>query len=96
MFIDTDQGGTSIEGSCTLDRLALGIPARVESVAFGTDDGVRLMEMGLLPGTTVKVARIAPLGDPIDIVVRGYHLSLRKAEAREVTVSPRHGGDGLR
>lgn len=82
--------------SCTLDRLALGTQARIESVNFGDDDGVRLMEMGLLPGTTVKVARIAPLGDPIDIVVRGYHLSLRKAEAREVTVSPHHGGEGLR
>ena len=96
MFIDTDQGGTSIEESCTLDRLALGTPARIESVGFGNDDGVRLMEMGLIPGTTVKVARVAPLGDPIDIVVRSYHLSLRKAEARQVTVSPSHGGDGLR
>ena len=96
MFMDTNQGGTSIEESCTLDRLALGTPARIERVGLANDDGVRLMEMGLIPGTAVEVARIAPLGDPIDVVVRGYHLSLRKAEAREVTVSPSHGGDGLR
>lgn len=96
MFNDMNQGGTSIERSCTLDRLALGTPARIDSIDFRDDDGVRLMEMGLLPGTTVKVARIAPLGDPIDIVVRGYHLSLRKAEAREVTVTHCHGGDGSR
>jgi ferrous iron transport protein A len=41
----------------------------------------RLMAMGLLPGTVFKVSRIAPLGDPIEIEVRGYALSLRKSEA---------------
>jgi len=44
------------------------------------------MEMGLVPGTVVRVARVAPLGDPIDIVVRGYHLSLRRAEARTIQI----------
>ena len=41
----------------------------------------RLMAMGLLPGTVFKVSRIAPLGDPIEIEIRGYALSLRKSEA---------------
>jgi ferrous iron transport protein A len=41
----------------------------------------RLMAMGLLPGTVLKVSRIAPFGDPIEIEVRGYALSLRKSEA---------------
>lgn len=41
----------------------------------------RLMAMGLLPGTVFKVKRVAPLGDPIEIEVRGYSLSLRKSEA---------------
>lgn len=48
---------------------------------------MRLMEMGLTPGTVVRVARVAPLGDPIDILVRGYHLSLRVAEAMEVILA---------
>jgi Fe2+ transport system protein FeoA len=44
--------------------------------------------MGLLPGTTVTLVRTAPLGDPIEIKVRGYHLSLRKSEAEFVLVEP--------
>ena len=46
----------------------------------------RIAEMGVLPGTVVEVIRVAPLGDPIDIKVRGYHLSLRKAEAANIIV----------
>ncbi len=46
----------------------------------------RVMEMGLLPGTTVEVLRLAPLGDPMDLRVRGYRLSIRKAEASRVTI----------
>ena len=44
--------------------------------------------MGLLPGTTVILVRTAPLGDPIEIKVRGYHLTLRKSEAEHVLVEP--------
>ena len=47
----------------------------------------RLMEMGMLPGTKVQVVRLAPLGDPMDLKVRGYHLSLRKAEAAQIRIS---------
>ncbi|MDH5673401.1 MAG: ferrous iron transport protein A [Myxococcales bacterium] len=46
----------------------------------------RLMEMGLLPGTRVTVTRVAPLGDPIELRVRGYALSIRHAEAASVEV----------
>jgi ferrous iron transport protein A len=48
----------------------------------------RLLEMGLLPGTVVEVVRLAPLGDPIDLKVRGYHLSIRRQEARQINVAP--------
>lgn len=44
----------------------------------------RLLEMGLLPGAEVELIRFAPLGDPIDIKVRGFHLSIRKSEAQLV------------
>jgi ferrous iron transport protein A len=47
----------------------------------------RLLEMGLLPGTSVTVLSVAPLGDPISLLVRGASLSIRKAEAATVTVN---------
>jgi ferrous iron transport protein A len=47
----------------------------------------RLMEMGLLPGTRIHVVRVAPLGDPLELRVRGYSLSLRRAEAAQITVT---------
>lgn len=46
----------------------------------------RLMEMGLIPGTEVMVVRLAPMGDPMDLKVRGYHLSIRKREAARIYV----------
>lgn len=49
---------------------------------------IRLLEMGLLPGTDVEVVRLAPLGDPMDLKVRGYHLSIRGEEARLVIITP--------
>ena len=48
----------------------------------------RLLEMGVLPGTEVELVRFAPMGDPIDFKVRGYHLSLRKREAELILVDP--------
>ncbi len=49
--------------------------------------GKRLAEMGVGPGTLVELERVAPLGDPIDIKVKGYHLSLRKNEAADIVIS---------
>jgi Fe2+ transport system protein FeoA len=46
----------------------------------------RLLEIGLLPGTPVEVVRMAPLGDPIDLKVRGFHLSIRQHEAKRIHV----------
>ncbi len=46
----------------------------------------RILEMGAVPGTEVVVERVAPLGDPIDIRLKGYHLSLRKEEAEKILV----------
>jgi len=44
----------------------------------------RLLDMGIVPGTEIKLEKVAPLGDPIDILIKGYHLSLRKEEARDI------------
>ena len=46
----------------------------------------RLLEMGLLPGTPVEVVRLAPLGDPMDLKVRGFHLSIRQHEAAHIEI----------
>lgn len=69
-----------------LDLLPPGARARIVQVA-GTDGiSMRLMEMGLVEGEEVEHRGSAPLGDPIEIEVRGYRLSLRIAEARRVLV----------
>jgi ferrous iron transport protein A len=46
----------------------------------------KLLDMGLTKGTTLEVVKIAPLGDPVDVKVRGYQLSLRKEEARAILI----------
>jgi len=46
----------------------------------------RLMEMGLLVGSAVQLVRFAPMGDPVEIKVRGYNLTLRKSEAEQILV----------
>ncbi len=71
----------------SLDNLGAGEEGRITGVAGARDVRHRLLEMGLTPGTLLRVVRFAPLGDPIDIEIRGYHLSLRKHEARLVTLS---------
>jgi len=71
-------------GSTSLDSLHEGEQGRITGLTGTADLRRRLMEMGLTPGTMLRVVRFAPLGDPIDIEVRGYHLSLRKQEARQV------------
>ncbi len=48
---------------------------------------LRLMEMGIVPGAPVRVLRTAPLGDPIQVCVRNYHLALRRVEAQTVMVT---------
>lgn len=53
----------------------------------GTPDTVeRLMELGLVAGTTVHVVKFAPLGGPVEIKIRGYNLSLRRTEAAGIVV----------
>jgi ferrous iron transport protein A len=49
----------------------------------------RLLEMGLVPGTSVRIVTVAPLGDPLRIEVRGGQWSIRRAEAAQIQVAPR-------
>ena len=68
----------------TLDNLAVGASAKVKNTEFDSSSSQRLMTLGLMPGTEVKVVQQAPLGDPIAIEFEGRRLSLRKKEAAEV------------
>jgi Fe2+ transport system protein FeoA len=71
----------------TLDKLKPGQSATVHAVG-GAGSAVyqRLLEMGVFEGAELKVVRFAPLGDPMEIHIQGYNLSLRKAEANLVQV----------
>ena len=70
----------------TLDKMEPGSHAKI--VATRADGSLRrrIMDMGLLPGERLEMVRRAPFGDPLEIIVKGYHLSLRKEEARRIEV----------
>ena len=69
-----------------LTSLSLGQTAVVAEIKIPAGSRGRLMEMGLLTGTNVELVRFAPLGDPVEIKVRGYNLTLRKQEAEQIFV----------
>lgn len=71
-----------------LSELAVGATAVVREFPKTGAAFIRLREMGLLAGTRVTLIRTAPLGDPLEIKLRGYHLTLRKSEAEHVLVEP--------
>jgi ferrous iron transport protein A len=72
----------------TLDQLPCGRSAII--VRIGGDRALRrrLLDMGLVHGETVTLTRLAPLGDPLELTVKGYHLSLRKSDACCIQVEP--------
>ena len=71
-----------------LTALPVGAAATVAEIKVPPEHRSRLLEMGLLVGTPVELVRFAPLGDPVEIKVRGYHLTLRKHEADLILVQP--------
>ena len=70
----------------TLAEMSVGQQARVRQIAGDDSIGIRLMEMGLTPGVQVSIIGTAPLGDPLELEIRGYRLSLRRREAERVVV----------
>ena len=70
-----------------LTSVSIGATATVTEIRLPPQSRPRLMEMGLLVGTSVELVRFAPLGDPVEINVRGYNLTLRKHEAEQIWVS---------
>ena|SRR5690606_35432437 len=70
----------------TLDTAQIGERLRIQDVAGERAFRRRLLELGLVPGTPVELKRVAPMGDPVEILVRGCSLSIRRAEAKSVSV----------
>ena len=70
----------------TLDTVTLGEKVRVKGIVKESSVKRKLLDMGVTPGVEVKVVGKAPMGDPINIEVRGYKLTLRKSEAKDILV----------
>lgn len=72
----------------TLKDIACGQTARVRKLSGEGAVKRRIMDMGITKGVEIYVRKMAPLGDPMEITVRGYELSLRKADAEMIEVEP--------
>jgi Fe2+ transport system protein FeoA len=70
----------------SLATLTIGSRAKVLRIEGSDEISIRLLEMGLTPGVEFQLLGVAPLGDPLEIEVRGYRLSLRKAEAKRIEI----------
>ena len=70
----------------TLDTVTLGEKVRVKGITKESSVKRKLLDMGVTPGVEVKIVGKAPMGDPINIEVRGYKLTLRKSEAKDILV----------
>jgi ferrous iron transport protein A len=70
----------------TLKDVSVGSTVTVKKLEGDGAAKRRIMDMGITNGTSVYVRKVAPLGDPIEVTVRGYELSLRKAEAEKIIV----------
>lgn len=75
----------------TLDALAIGQTGIIQTVGGEGALRLRLLDMGLIPRTKVTMQKVAPMGDPIEISVRGYELTLRKADAACITLREEGG-----
>jgi len=67
-------------------NLKVGQEYRVQNLTADSTIKKRLLDMGIVPGLIIKVEKVAPLGDPIDIIVRGYHLTLRREEISAISL----------
>jgi Fe2+ transport system protein FeoA len=71
----------------TLEELAIGKKATITAVGGEGALRCRLLDMGLIPRTEVEVRKVAPMGDPIEIRVRGYELTIRKEDASKIQIA---------
>ena len=72
----------------TLDQLPVGVSARVREIVEATDSLTRLMEMGLVAGSTVRIERTSPFGCPLAIRLKGSSIAIRRQDARQIFLAP--------
>ncbi len=77
--------------SMTLDQIAIGKEVKIIKVGGEGELRCRLLDMGLIPRTIVRVQKVAPMGDPIEIHLRGYELTIRKEDAGKIEVAETDG-----
>ena len=70
----------------SIDDLKIGQQGTILAVGGEGTLRLRFLDMGLIPGTRVRLQKVAPMGDPIQILVRGYELTLRREDARKITL----------
>ena len=75
-----------IKDKNSLAYLPIGVEAKVSEISGNGAIARRLMEMGVVPGASVRVVKTAPFGCPMEIRVRGYNLALRRAEAESISI----------
>lgn len=72
----------------TLTELQVNETATINAVRGARPVVRRWLELGFVPGTPVRLLRFAPCGDPLEVLIRGYRVSLRQEDARNITVTP--------
>mgnify|MGYP001148226915 FL=1 len=70
----------------TLDQIEIGREVQITKVGGEGELRCRLLDMGLIPRTVVRIQKVAPMGDPIEIHLRGYELTIRKEDAGKIEV----------
>ena len=70
----------------TIDDLKIGQQGTISAVGGEGSLRLRFLDMGLIPGTRVILRKVAPMGDPIQIHIRGYELTIRREDARKITL----------
>jgi len=82
----TDPKGGVIMSATKLSELEIKGNCRIVKITGTKTIKKRLLEMGFVRGTAIYVEKVAPLGDPMELVLKGYHLSLRRDEAEDVYI----------
>ncbi len=80
----------------TLDELKIGSSAVIKAVGGEGALRCRLLDMGLIPKTKVTLQKVAPMGDPIEIHIRGYELTLRIEDAKRIEITPADTSDNVK
>lgn len=80
------KGSEKMENAKTLKDVKIGETVTVTKLTGEGPVKRRIMDMGITKGTTIFVRKVAPFGDPVEVTVRGYELSLRKADAEMISV----------